>query len=168
MPTITIDNTAGAVGSPRRHAAGLKPDGRRDIDAVAAREPGQDPLGEAGRELAPEQQADVALRARSPRRLRTAPKGSSSAAPRRAPASRRTTASGERRQDRRIGRSERPRSRSGSRRGRARSLEPSRRPAQSRPRGRSPIPFPKAASARARLFGGAHETPSARSGLRKG
>ena len=35
----------GAKRSPRRHAAGLKPDRRRDVDAVAAGEPGQAAIG---------------------------------------------------------------------------------------------------------------------------
>ena len=69
MPTITIDSTALPSVLPRRHAAGLKPDRRRDVDAVAAGEPGQQPLTQAGREPGGEQQTEMALRTGLPRRF---------------------------------------------------------------------------------------------------
>ena len=57
-----------------RHAAGLKPDRRRDVDAVAAGEPGQQPLAQAGHKPGGEQQTDMALGGSPVAPLRAAPK----------------------------------------------------------------------------------------------
>ena len=122
IATITIDSTAVPERPPRRHAAGLKPDRRGNVDAVAAGETGEQPLAHADRKPRADQQTDVALGARLPRRLEQTPRGWPR--PRRAPERRRTRPSEGPRRDRRRSPSERRRSRNGWRQGRARSREP--------------------------------------------
>ena len=59
-----------AERSQRRQPPCLKPDRRSDVDAVAAREPGQQPLACAGQDARAEQQENVPLGARAPCGLR--------------------------------------------------------------------------------------------------
>ena len=142
MATITIDSTAAAERPQCRHAAGLKPDRRRDVDAVAAGEPGQQPLAHAGRKPGGEQQTDVALGTGLPRRFEQRRRVS------RAPGELLSHVE----QDRQEGRAkagadsgqndggpEADRARVAQRRGNFRAG----RLAQSRPRRRTSIPFPK-------------------------
>ena len=58
-----------AERSERRQAAGLEPDRRGNLDAVAAGQPRQQPLAQASEEPGAEQQRNMARRTGLPRRL---------------------------------------------------------------------------------------------------